>query len=67
MTHTLTSIRIRDHWLIYKGEGKGGQGGGGVKYKKIFIRARENYMKKNHARQLTLKKYSCYGLKKFIQ
>ena len=27
------------------------------------IRARENEMKKNHARQLTLKKYSCYGKK----
>ena len=27
------------------------------------IRARENEMKKNHARQLTLKKYSCYGSK----
>ena len=27
------------------------------------IRARENEMKKNHGRQLTLKKYSCYGKK----
>ena len=30
---------------------------------KKYILARENEMKKNHARQLTLKKYSCYGKK----
>ena len=41
-------------------------GGGRAKYKKN-IRARENEMKKNSCTPINPKKYSCYGLKKFIQ
>ena len=39
------------------------KGGGGAKYKEIFAKGKLNE-KKNHAHQLILKKYSCYGLKK---
>ena len=46
--------------------GAGGGGEGAAKYKNN-IRARENYMKKNSCTPINLKKYSCYGLKKFIQ
>jgi len=36
----------------------------GAKYKKKFSRKEKLNEKKIHARQLILKKYSCYGLKK---
>ena len=39
--------------------------GGGVQKKKI--RARENEMKKNSCTPINPKKYSRYGLKRFIQ
>ena len=43
-----------------------GGGGGWAKYKKN-IRAKENNMKTNSCTPINPKKYSCYGLKKFIQ
>ena len=42
----------------------GGGGGKGAMYKKIVAQGNE---KKFNARQLTLKKYSYYGQKRFIQ
>ena len=43
----------------------GGGGGGGAKYKKY---SRKGKLKeKSHARQMTLKKYSYKGLKKFMR
>ena len=38
-------------------------GGGRAKYKKVFAQGKIKW-KKNHAGQLTVQKYSCYGLKK---
>ena len=43
----------------------GGRGGGEVP-KKILAQGKIKW-KKIHTRQLTLKKYLCYGLKKIIQ
>ena len=41
-----------------------GVGGGGGEVQKIYSRKGKLNGKKFHARQLILKKYSCYGLKK---
>ena len=40
---------------------------GAGEVQKKYLRKGKSNEKKIHARQLTLKKYSCYGLKKFIQ
>ena len=62
-------IRPLVHWLP-KGRSIRklmGRGWGGAKYKKKYSRKGKLNDKKNSCTPINPKKYSCYGLKKFIQ